>query len=1074
MISVIYVLPDGTVRESFEMADGMTLDQAARAVCPDTAGKFPAPVIAIVGDRPAVRKLGDWDCPLSDARVQFRQLALGGGGGSNALQVVLQLAIVAAAIATQQYVAGLEALGESAAFFGGLAGATVLLVGSLALSALFPQGQLSASSAESASPTYSINSSGNQARLYQTEPEGFGRMKITPDFVAQTWTEYVDNDQIGYFVYSVGRGLYDIEALYFGETLFWSDGELVEDSAYEIQDIQIVEPGEAVTIFPDNVVTSDEVSSQELFGPNDEEYDGAIGPYTTNPAGTVTNKLLFDFVFQSGIGTYDDSGNLNNFTVTWNIEYQEIDDYGTALSEWAVLDTPSVTAATLTPQRITKTYSVAEGRYSVRVVRTSDTNSDGRTLDTLYWGALRAMLPGTYTYPITCVAFSVKANNALTQAASTSFSLIATRKLPLYDRETQTWSEETATRSWAAAVSHVCKSEWGGRVDDANIDLDTLWAIDEKLQAKGWYYDSYIDGAYLVWTLLVEMCQSQCVIPRFVGPVLSFVLDEADREPSFALTPRNIVRNSFSVTYATWSDDTPDDVTMEYLDADYGFQQRDVTATLPESESSEPASLDMLGITNRDHAFQVAVAYAAHNRWQRVSVECQTEALGRIVNRGDVCTVAHPRFKNTAAGAVTGWDEAALTVSLHQDFAAELEADETSDGLYLALTRQDGSVWGPCLLSSLASSTATLDSADYATLLLQGQENPFEWLSLGADRLPTTWTLYTSKTYQRLMIVDSVQTQDALHYTLKLLNYDARIYQYGELETPAWEGRGQLPTVTELDAPDPVSGIVVDENTVTLVWAAVDGVSYYEAQTSADGETWIHAGRSHVTQLTVSVGSGVIYARVRAVSETLQSVWATWSGDTTVPAPDTPVPVLAGAYDGGEATISWAAVDNAESYLVGLVYNSTNIYTSKTTATSFEVTPEIQTGGPYRSLTVTVCAVGANGSSAMASLALSDPAPDAPESAEISVSGSDITLESVTPDASDGTGYVILRGETASFTASEVSEMKKITSLPYTWSGFDAGTYYFRVAVRDAFFDLTSNLYTLNWSGVLTVEIEEE
>lgn len=193
---------------------------------------------------------------------------------------------------------------------------------------------------------------------------------------------------------------------------------------------------------------------------------------------------------------------------------------------------------------------------------------------------MRAILPGTYAYPVSCIAFSVRANNALTQNASTRFSVIATRKLPLYDRATKTWSDETPTRSWAAAVAHVCKCEWGGRVSDANIDLDALWAIDEKLQARGWQYDSYIDGAYLVWPLLVEMCQSQCVIPRFVGPVLSFVMDAADRPPVFALTPRNIVRNSFFVTYATWSDETPDDVTVEYLDADYGYQQRDVTGHL--------------------------------------------------------------------------------------------------------------------------------------------------------------------------------------------------------------------------------------------------------------------------------------------------------------------------------------------------------------------------------------------------------------------------------------------------------------------------------------------------------------
>lgn len=140
---------------------------------------------------------------------------------------------------------------------------------------------------------------------------------------------------------------------------------------------------------------------------------------------------------------------------------------------------------------------------------------------------------------------------------------------------------------------------------------------------------------------------------------------------------------------------------------------------MPESESREPSGLNILGITSREHAHKVAVAYAAHNRWQRVIVECQVEALGRIINRGDVCTVAHPRFRNTAAGAVASWDESGLKIGLKRDMG-RTGADTDEGDRYIALTRQDGSIWGPCKLAVLEDSTAVLDSADYATLLLQG------------------------------------------------------------------------------------------------------------------------------------------------------------------------------------------------------------------------------------------------------------------------------------------------------------------------------------------------------------------
>ena len=1088
---VDYILPDGTIQETIELADGLTLAQAARTLFPDTEGTFPSPVIALVGDTPAVRELGDWEYPLYGAQVQFRALAMGGGGGggSNPLQMVMQVAIIALAAAATWYIGGSGAfLGISAlelgGLAGGLAGAGIMILGTLLMGALFPQktpsGQLGALDAAQASPTYSINASGNQIRLYQVEPEGFGRMKIVNDYVANTWTQYIGNEQYGYFVYAIGRGRYEIESLQFGETVFWRDGEFVKDTGYEIEELEFVEPGGAVTIFPDNVVTSDDVSGQELFAPNDEEYNGAIGPYTANQPGTVTNKLLLDFVFQQGIGRYDDQGKLGNYSVSWRIDYRSVDDLGNATSEWATLANLTYSdpagKGTPTPQRLTYTYDVTPARYQVRVVRTSNTTGDGKTLDSLVWGALRAMLPGTYTYPISCIALSIKATNALTQGASQKFSSIVTRKLQLYDRATRTWSEEVPTRSWAAAVSSVCRSQWGGRLEDSSIDLDTLWAIDERLQSKGWHYDAYIDGAYLVWTLLNEMCQSQCVIPRLVGPVLSFVEDRASRPATFALTPRNIVRNTFGVTYVTWSDETPDDVTLEYLDADAGFQQRDVTATLPESESEEPASLSILGITNRDHAHDVAVAYAAHNRWQRIVVECQTEALGRLVNKGDICTVAHPRFRNTAAGAVKGWDEKTLSLDLALDMG-RLYPEGYDGDIYLALTKPEGGIWGPCRIEAAKATARTVrfDAGDYSTLILQGHGLPFEWLRDGYDGgLPTAWTAYTAKEYQRRMVVDEVTSSDGLHYNLRLLNDDPRIYQYDDLPTPPWQGRGQLPTVDKLDAPQNVSGVVQSETSVLLVWANVAGASWYDVEISNTGEQWASADRVTMNQIQLYVSPGKVFARVRAGNATLTSVWSTWEGDSTIPAPAAPI-VIAGAYISGSASITWGAVENALRYAISLQHEEETVYSATSTETVFSVTPEMQTGGPYRYLSVSVAAIGENGTSNAGLVEISDSAPEAPTDAEISIGTDSVTLESVTPDAAtDKTGYVIVRGDTADFGLSQVVEMRQTTSLPYIWGGLSTGTYFFRVAVKDGFYDVGRNPAALNWSAVLPVEVTGE
>lgn len=225
--------------------------------------------------------------------------------------------------------------------------------------------------------------------------------------------------------------------------------------------------------------------------------------------------------------------------------------------------------------------------------------------------------------------------------------------------------------------------------------------------------------------------------------------------------------------------------------------------------------------------------------------------------------------------------------------------------------------------------------------------------------------------------------------------------------------------------------------------------------------------------MTVRVAPGAVYARVRAFSDRLASGWATWNGNSTVKPPASPDPQLPGAYKGGLATITWSAVNGATAYNVGVVSsNGDTVYTKKQTATSFSLTPEIQTGGPYRNLSVLVSAAGAGGTSKATYLTLSDAAPKKPTAAEVQTSGAGVTLKSVTPSATDGTGYMIAMGATSTFQVSQASEFRQTTTLPYTWSNLTAGKHYFRVAVKDQFYDLGSEApAALNWSDVLTVEI---
>lgn len=1043
--------------ERWSVADGTSLHGIMLARNPDT-GNWPAPTICIHAGQPVLRK--DWPEIFlhRDDVVVFVRLPLGGGGGgSNPLQIILTVALVAASIAAP-YLApeawGLVTAAGVVTWQGHMLSAGIMMAGSLIMSQAFsrPTGMLPAMQAEQASPTYSLNGSGNQARMGQVVPEGFGKMLVVPDVIAQEWAQYINNEMYLYQVFGCGRGTYEHHELSFGDVVFWRDGRIIE-SAYSTESgdqytnkldkelaqvmdggdwteparavgegenartisitlsfpdglyawkfqgvsedqetgqtspdwklipaeavvaieyreigtsdwilltrerisspekkgeifpffsnvstdpftkliraktigygqweirarnestvseesegtyneglfeqtytkangrkivlqnvssvsvpvyVQFVEAGDTVTLFPDNVEISPNVASQELIAPNADGH-AAIGPFAVNSPGTEVTQILLGYIAPSGIGQYADNGSLYDYSVSITAEYQQIDDNGSALSGWKTLRNTTLTAGTLTAQRRTETCNVPSGRYQVRVRRTSNKRTDNRAVETVQWESMVGIIPGSLTYGQSAIAVKLKATNTLSQNAASNFKVLQTRKLPLYDRATGSWTEPQATRSFAAAMSQVVKAKWGGQLVDRQIDLDGLWRIGEELEARGWHFDFWLDGSYVVWSLITEMCEAYRIVPRAAGSVLSFVQDKGGRPVKHVFSPYDIVRGTFSVSWTTHSDTTPDDVLVSYLDETVGYVQRDVRAKLPESESRKTASHEYMGVVNRDHAHKAGLFRAACNRWRRLGCEFETEGVGRNLNLGDVVSITHPRFRNAANGRVEGWDEASLILQLDRD--VQPAEDVIS---YLSLCRPDGSPWGPVRLLWVEEGMARFDPADYAALIMQGHGSPFQWLTTGADRVPTVWTLLDGRDFTRRYIIAGIVPQSLYRYKISCINDDSRVDSNDDMETPPWEYRGQLPTDTGLTAPENlrVSVTTTDlQKIVQALWDEVTGATGYEVQFGADGVNWTRYGQVNTSSVTLTLGMGSVWLRVAAVRGFEQSGWSIW------------------------------------------------------------------------------------------------------------------------------------------------------------------------------------------------------
>ena len=502
-------------------------------------GEFEHPTICLRNDSPVLR--GRWhDTFIGEGDVVvFVPLPQGGGGGGdkNPLRTVLMLAVMVAAIYFAPYLAPsfVNAFGVSTAIGTSLAQAGIAFVGSALVNVLIPPPKPSAvtssfGSAPAPSPTYSLQAHGNHARLAQPIPVIYGRHLVFPDLAATPWAEHAGNDQYLHQLHCIGQGQYDLEQVRIEDTPI---------ASFEEIETEIVPPGGAVTLFETDVVNAPEVAGQELIGANDRETavttndageevttvvgDGWIGPFIANPAGTEATAIGIDVIMPRGLYYANDDGSFSARTVEWEVEARAVDDEGEAAGEWIAVASESVTAAENTPQRKSYRYTVAAGRYEVRVRRTNDKSGDARAGHEIRWGGLKTFLENIPEFgDVTLLAVRMRATDNLSQRSARLVNVIVTRKLPVWDPTTG-WSAPRPTRSLAWAFADAARARYGAGLADARIDLAALHALDQVWQSRGDRFDAVFDQGLTVWEALTRIARCGRALPFPAGR------DTADR-----------------------------------------------------------------------------------------------------------------------------------------------------------------------------------------------------------------------------------------------------------------------------------------------------------------------------------------------------------------------------------------------------------------------------------------------------------------------------------------------------------------------------------------------------------------
>ena len=674
------------------------------------------PTVCLVNGVAVLRK--NWESPLTlGSIVCFVALPLGGGGkGSNPLQVVLMVALVVATVWT--YGAATAAWGS---FWGGLAAAGVSAAGGILINTFVPVPKPSlngmTSSSLTQSPTYSLQAQGNEARLGNPIPVIYGRHLIYPDFAAQPYYKYINNEQYVYQLHCIGQGEYDVEQIRIEDTPISSFDEIT---------YQIIQPNGQNTLFEEDVITSAEVAGQELLK------DEITGPFVLNPAESVINKIEIDVAFQRGCYYANDNGSMGNKTIQWQVEARLIDDENNALSDWIILGTESITSNNHNGIYQTYTYSVATGRYEVRATRLDVKDTSSRAGHEIRWANAKGFIVSEKNYGnVTLLAIMMKATDNLSQRSSRMVNCIVIRRLKSWSPSTG-WSATTnPTRSIAWALADILKASYGAKLADKNIDLEALAVLDQTWTARGDTFNAVFDSKLTVYEALSRCAKVGRAIPFIQGGIVRFVRDEPKNIPVALFGPRNIVKNSLSIQYIMPSEDTADSVCIQYF-SEKTWKTSEITGSFAGSTSDKTATVELFGCTNQQQAEREATYMALANRYRRRIVSFTTELEGLIPSYGDLIAITHDMPKWGQGGEVIAKNGLTLTLSEPVSFTEK----QTH---YIALRQKNGSLSGPYVVMAGALNTEVVLSEEPPMEVLTGTDSERTHFAFG---ITDKWSVF--------------------------------------------------------------------------------------------------------------------------------------------------------------------------------------------------------------------------------------------------------------------------------------------------------------------------------------------
>ncbi len=805
--------------------------------------------------------------------VEFVSRPMGGGGsgGSTAKSIISIVSMIALTALAPYAIAGLglSALGTAAnslTLLGKIASAVIVGAGALAISHfLTPK---AGGKTDKKDELYSFGFGGSQARPMQPIPVLNGRMRFAPDYGAPTYSEFNGDAMTDYALYALTCGKMHLEQILIGDTPIWDyqAGFAPEWSGIEMQ---FVEPGEQVTLYPVNVVTADELNGTQL------SQDFTPG-YIVNAAGTVAKELLLDFVWSGGAYvTYKDRTLAANTDIA--VDARMVNDAGAPTSVWAPVFRKRYSQNKQSQIRVTEHISMPPGRYEVRARRENPSVEQSGIAkisgtDEVAWTALRAHIDGPNTFPgVTMLALKGIASQKLSGVSGGGVRVIGTRILPVW-RDGQFVEEPTRSIAWAA-LDWWRNGDYAAGLSLSNVDFAAFLAYDQLWASLGHTFDYRFTEVQNLDDVLETVLRAGRAIPSPVGDKLTITRDQPRGLPRMLFTDNDIVRDSLEIDYALSDESWADGMVGEYVD-ETTWRLAEISSAPDGVTLLKPARVQLDGIVQRAQAAGAIRQMAAESQYRRITVSWIARMEGRLLKRGDL-------VKITTEEPESWGSSHEVVASANNGFSLTLDPapDWTTSGTHwIEIRQRDGRPFGPVrVMRGATDADLTVNGSDAASAAAAASAQYGYPVSLAdavarSDSQEPPWVAFSPGEPRSfpVLITSGDPDQDGEH-----------IHLSGVLDAPEVYATTVTGVPPLLQVPDlyssamPVITFVtasISQRQATLVltggWTPARNAATYDWAVSYDGgATWAAGPSTDRTSIEVIVGaSDAMKFRARGVT----------------------------------------------------------------------------------------------------------------------------------------------------------------------------------------------------------------